>query len=205
MDESTILEYFEEKQLEYRHYSCEQLMHILNFTEHVEIEERRNALFFKRVEYICKAENFKSAIERDKGCKQIKRYLKKYCGIEDELATHTADKLNSACRVHAHFTKIVSNCSKCTNVDIRDLTIKELSLAVNISWVIRRSVLTKPNKKVPSNIPIEIDEGSVLRSIEELLNSGWYEQARCNPVLVANILNRINARVINSCIYARRK
>ena len=44
-----------------------------------------------------------------------------------------ANKINKGSRVYRMFATIVGNVSRCTDLDIRELTIQELSLAVNLS------------------------------------------------------------------------
>ena len=48
------------------------------------------------------AECFKEADVRDSEYKQIKRYLTKYCCMNNDLAQANADKINLACRVYKH-------------------------------------------------------------------------------------------------------
>jgi len=174
---------------------------MLDFVEYVAIEDKMTELFQQRVMYICMANNFRMAMERDYGRKQIKRFLV-ICGYDHRLSRSTAEKLNLARRVYTHFAEIVNNCFKYPSIDIRNLTINELSLAKNLYWVIKRSVEVKPKKRIPKDVPVEVDEGSVLQSVEELTNSTWFQQARDNPVLVAGIISRINERVINQAIFS---
>ena len=112
-----------------------------------------------------------------------------------------ADSLNEARRVYNRLDNIVQNRCSCSHVDIRELTIHELYLANSLSWVIRRSAEVKPKMKVPDNIPQPVDSGSVQNSLNEILNSVWYQQAKNNPLLVASILQGISTRVVNDSIY----
>ena len=73
-------------------------MELMNFTEYVIIEEKKTELFRNKLNYLCMANNFKAAMERDYHCKQILRFLKKHWGYDDNSAKHTADKLNQARR-----------------------------------------------------------------------------------------------------------
>ena len=141
------------------------------------------------------------ALERDYRRKQVKRHLLK-CGYDDARATSKATKLNLGRRVYKHFDEIVANCNRFPNVDIRNLTLDELILAKNLSWVIKRSVEVKPKKRIPADVPVQVDEGSVLQSVDELTNSTWFRQAQDNPALVASILSRISERVINQAIFS---
>ena len=187
MDVPRIMNMFEESKVLMNTSHCDRLMEMLDFVEYVAIEDKMTELFQQRVMYICMANNFRMAMERDYGRKQIKRFLV-ICGYDDRVARSTAEKLNLARRVYTHFAEIVNNCFKCPSIDIRNLTINELSLAKNLSWVIKRSVEVKPKKRIPKDVPVEVDEGSVLQSVEELTNSTWFQQAQDNPVLVASIL-----------------
>ena len=114
-------------------------------------------------------------------------------------------KSNQGSRVYRKFATIVGNFSRCTNLDIRDLTIKELSLAVNLSWVIRRNALIKAKKKVPIDVPVVVDEQSVQETVEDILDSRWYKDTKDNPALVASILNRISERVVSTSLYNPQK
>ena len=202
MDERTLLGYFEEKKRQYSTFGCDRLLQLLNFNEYYDREQKKTDLFFKRLDFICMAESLKIAMARETRYKQIKRYLKTYRGMDDVAAQHNADKINQCSRIYKKFSIIVRNCAQCFDMDIRDLTIKELSLAVNLSWVFRRSVLTKPSKKVPVERPIVVDQESVQQSVDEILSSRWYSDAKKNPALVANIMNRISERIVNSSLYA---
>ena len=68
-----------------------------------------------------------------------------------------ADKYNEGSRIYNKFPLIVNNCARCYGIDIRDLTLKELSLAINMSWLVRRAVLTKAKKKaVPGDVSVDV-------------------------------------------------
>ena len=60
----------------------------------------------------------------------------------------------------------------------------------------------KPKVKVPNNMPQAIDGGSVQNSINEILNSVWYQQAKDNPQLLASILRGISMHVVSNSIYS---
>ena len=139
MDLRTIINYFEERKVYFHTFNCERLMNSLNFNEYIDREVRKSELFLKKVDFVCMAESLKSAVERETGYKQIKRYLKIYWDMDDSPAQHNADKYNEGSRIYRNFSVIVNNCTKCANIDIRNFTIHELSLAANLSWVMRRS------------------------------------------------------------------
>ena len=142
-------------------------------------------------------------MERESGYKQLKRYFSSECGMTDAAAKPCADKYNEGNRIYNKFPLIVNNCTQCHGIDIRDLTVKELSLAVNMSWLIRRAALTKSKQKaVPQDVAVDVDFMSVQQSVEQILASNWYSVARENPALVANIMNQISDRVVSSSQYS---
>ena len=205
MDVNTVLRYFEERKLLYSSYHGDLLLQSLNVNEFVYREERRSDLFLKRIDYVCMSENLKVAMVRETACKQLKRYLKTYHGMDNTHAQRFADKINLGSRIYRRFTTIVGNFSRCPDLDIRDHTIKELSLAVHLSWLIRRNALIKTKKKVPVDAPIVVDEQSFQQSVEDIFNSRWYKDARDNPTLVASILNRISDLVVSTSLYKSQK
>ena len=118
------------------------------------------------------------------------------------IAQHNADKYNEGSRIYNKFPFIVNNCARCHGIDIRDLTLKELSLAINMSWLLRRAVLTKAKKKnIPRDVAVDVDLASVQQSVDQILASDWYAAARDNPALVANIMNQISERIVRESQY----
>jgi hypothetical protein len=144
-------------------------------------------------------------MERDYSCKQIKTFLKKHWGYDDPHATRTADRLNEARRVYIRFPKIVENCASVPYVDIRDLDMHELYLAYTPSWVIKRNAESKPKRKLPDDVPVDVDLGSVEQTKRDICNSDWYQTARKHPKLVASILSGITTFVLNDSIYRSQK
>ena len=201
MDERQVFEMIDEATFNMDNSTCDELVDLLNYVEYVLIEDKKTELFKKRINYICLANSFQAAMERDYNMKQICRFLKKHWNYDDRTAKQMADRLNEARRVYKGLDNIVSNCCSCPHVDIRGLTIHELYLANSLSWVIRRSADVKPKVKIPGDIPHPIDGGSVLRSINEILQSVWYQQAKDNPQLVASTLQGISTRIVNDSIY----
>lgn len=110
MNAESVLRFIDERRRHLGSLNCSQLMGWLNYTEYVDIEEKKNCLFEKRIEYVTMAECFKNAMERESGFKQVKRYLKKYGGMSDELAQKNADKINRASRVYKQIPTIIQNC-----------------------------------------------------------------------------------------------
>ena len=126
MDVPRIMNMFEESKVLMNTSHCDRLMEMLDFVEYVAIEGKKTELFQQRVIYICMANNFRMAMERDYGRKQIKRLLV-ICWYEDRVARSTAEKLNLARRVYTHFAEIVNNCFKCPSIDIKEGIYKRTS------------------------------------------------------------------------------
>ena len=116
-------------------FNCDTLSKMLDNKEYVEIEDKKDELFFKRIDYIAMALSFKANMKFGSNMKQVKTYLKKVLLMKEYRAQTNADKINLACRVSKNLNKIVNNCTK-SGVDIRDLSLKELSLTLTLSWVI---------------------------------------------------------------------
>ena len=170
--------------------------------EYIDIEDKKRSLFLNRIDFICMANCLKIAMQRESGYKQLKRYLTTEYGMSEAIAQHNADKYNEGSRIYNKFPLIVNNCAQCHGIDIRDLTIKELSLAINMSWLVRRAVLTKAKKKVvPRDVAVDVDLASVQQSVDQMLSSNWYAAARDNPALVTNIMNQISDRVVRDSQY----
>ena len=123
------------------------MLQALNYKEYVGIESKKHDLFLQRIEFICMANCLKQAMARESGYKQLKRYLVNEWGMSDADAQHDPDKYNEGSRIYHKFPVIVNNCAQCPNLDIRNLTVNELSLATNLSWVIRRSTMTRDKRK----------------------------------------------------------
>ena len=115
-----VVTYFNAQNQYYSAFTGQALIAALCVKEYVEIELRKDELFFKRVDFICMARSLKFAMERESGYKQLKRYLVAECGMTDADAQHNTDKYNVGCRIHDKFQLIVNNCAECTNIDIRD-------------------------------------------------------------------------------------
>ena len=131
-------------------------------------------------------------------------YLKTHCGMDDAEAKHNADKYNEGRHTYDKFSVIVDNCMRRTNADIRDLTPNELSLDVNFSCVLRRSAKIK-RKETANGIPVTVDEQSVQKSVDDIINSQCYTEARGDTGLVATIMNRIRERMVGNSIYSSQR
>ena len=121
--------------------------------------------------------------------------------FSEDAATTTANKLNEARRVYPRLDNIVGNCCSCPDVDIRDLTIHELYLANTLSWVIKRNAEVKPKVRLPKDVPVPVDAGSIELTKQEILNSDWFNTACQIPTLAASIMSSIATRVIDESIY----
>ena len=202
MDANAILELFEEKKTQFIAFSGEELIRSLNVMEYIDMEDKKCQLFLNRIEFICMSNCLKIAMQRESGYKQLKRYLSAECGMCDAVAKHNADKYNEGSRIYSKFPLIVNNCAQCHGIDIRDLTLKELYLASNMSWLIRRAALTRSKKNsVPHEVALDVDLMSIQESVDKILASNWYALAKENPALVANIMNQISDRVVNHSTY----
>lgn len=205
MDIQDIFEVIDQSTFDMDNSTCDELMHEMDHLEYVIIEDGRTHLFEKRINYICMANSFYSAMERDYNCKQMKTFFKKHWEYDDARAQKTADKLNGARRVHPRLEIIVRNCCSVRQVDIRDLTIHEMYLAYNLSWVLKRNAEVKPKARVPDDVPVDVDAGSVEETKRHILNADWYLAACHTPNLVATILSGISTHVMNDSIYKSQK
>ena len=200
MDENQALQMYATTNQTMDGRSCVELLPYIEFEE-TELHNREMEVFQLRLQLICASHEFKVAMFRDYGRKSIKPFLMRYWLYDDTKATSTANKLNEAHRVFQNFAQITKNCFKCPHVKIFRLDMHELYLAKNMTWVIKQSVDIKPASRTPPDVPIPIDAGSVEDSVQAILASDWYRDARDNPFLVANILKNITSRVINDSVY----
>ena len=202
MDASAITTYLADKKQEYSRLQSHQLVQHLHYKEYVEIETKKDELFKKKIEFISMAKSLREAMVRDTGYRQLKRYFVEMIGMADEDAKHAADKYNEGSRIYDKFPKILQNLSNCPALDIRDLTIHELSLAGSQNWVIRRTALSKSKKK-PANgtVPAPIDWNDVQLRVDDIVARNWFDDAKDNPSLVAYIMDKINERVVGKTLY----
>ena len=99
MDHRAIFEIIDAAVFDMENSTCDELMQLQNFVEYVVIEDKKTELFQDRINFICLANCFAAAMERDYNCKQIKTFLKR-SGFSEDAATKTANKLNEARRVY---------------------------------------------------------------------------------------------------------
>ena len=202
MDVAAITTYLTDKKQEYSQFPSHQLVQYLHYKEYVEIETKKDELFKKKIEFISMSKSLREVMVRDTGYRQLKRYFVEMIGMADEEAKHAADKYNEGSRIYDKFSKVLQNVSNCPGLDIRDLTIHELSLAGTQNWVIRRAALSKSKKK-PANgtIPAAIDWNDVQLTVDDIVASNWFDDAKDNPPLVAYIMDKINERVVGKALY----
>ena len=113
MDVNEIMRYFEERMNIYSGLGSEQLVNSLNTNEYIDREAKKTSLFLKKLDFICLSETLKAAVKRETGYKQLKRYLKRYCDMDDTQAHISADKFNEASRLYKKFATVLSNCAQC--------------------------------------------------------------------------------------------
>ena len=91
------MDYFDQKRYEYSLLTRNQLMEWLLSTEFTEIEDLKDKIFKKRLDYFLLAKCLKEKMLRETGYKQLKRYLVYEFGMEDTDAKEAAIKYNKAC------------------------------------------------------------------------------------------------------------
>ena len=201
MDALTITRYLADRKREYAQLHSQQLLQSLHIKEYVEIEDKKDELFKKRLEFISMSKSLREVMAVETGYRQLKRYFVEMIGMSDEDAACAADKYNEGSRIFDKFPQILQNLSNCPSLDIRDLTIHELSLAGKQNWVLRRSALSKkPRKSADGNVPTPVDWNDVQVSVDALVRSRWFDEAKSNPPLVAYIMENINQRVVGRAL-----
>ena len=127
--------------------SHREVLQSLHYKEYVEIEEEKDKIFKKRLDYFLLAKCLKEAMVNQTGFSQFKRYFVHEIGMDDHEAQRAADQYNRAYRTYNNFDVIVRNVAEFPKIDIRDLPINELPLAVNKDWVRRRAAMVIGKKK----------------------------------------------------------
>ena len=118
MDYREVFEMIDEASFNMDNSTCDELVGLLNYVEYVVIEDKKTELFKKRINFICLANSFQAAMERDYKMKQICRFLKKHWNYDERSAKQMADRLNEARRVYKRLNNIVNNCCSCSHVDM---------------------------------------------------------------------------------------
>ena len=88
--------------------------------------------------------------------KQLKRYLVSVKGMDSDEAQLCSNKYNRACRTYDKFPLIIKNVSSFPKIDIRDLNINQLHMAVNMAWLHRHNAIQlrmDQSHKDPTDIP----------------------------------------------------
>ena len=81
MDENTIIDYLHEKRVAYSVLSHRQVLQSLRFKEYIEIEEKKDEVFKKRMDFFVLAKCLKEAMVWETGYRQLKRYLVNEIGL----------------------------------------------------------------------------------------------------------------------------
>ena len=198
MDSLAITTYLSDRKTEYSRLHTRQILQALHVKEYVEIENKKDELFKKKMEFLSMSKSLREVMLRETGHRQLKRYLVDMIGMTNDAATHAADKYNEGSRIYDKFPQVLRNLSRCPELDIRDLTIHELSLAGKPSWVLRRSALLGNKKKPSANktIATPVDWADVQLSVDDITASQWFDTAKSNPPMVAYIMDKINETVV---------
>ena len=199
------MDYFREKSVQYSLMFHREILDSIQHKEYIDLENKKNEVFQKRLDYYVLAKCLKEAMLVQTGYKQFKRYFSEEIGMNDERATIAANKYNLACRTYKKFDVIVKNVAEFPKVDIRDIPINELPLAVEKDWVRRRSAMIKGTKRKAVDAGCNYDVGSVEESVQQIFSSEWYKNAKLDPSLVVHIMNEISSKVVKESQYAARR
>ena len=199
------MDYFREKSVQYSLMFHREILESIQHKEYIDLENKKNEVFQERLDYYVLAKCLKEAMLVQTGYKQFKRYFSEEIGMNDERATIAANKYNLAFRTYKKFDVIVKNVAEFPKVDIRDIPINELPLAVEKDWVRRRSAMIKGTKRKAVDAGCNYDVGSVEESVQQIFSSEWYKNAKLDPSLVAHIMNEISSKVVKESQYAARR
>ena len=147
MDEDFVIDYFKLKHREFSRLTQHELFNSLLVNEYRDMEELKDSIFKRRLEYFTLAKCLKEKMISETGRKQLKRYLVVEFGMHDERARKTAKQYNAACRTYDKFRNILRNVSLFPKIDVRDLNIKQLQLAVNENWLRRYNAMLPSSNK----------------------------------------------------------
>ena len=135
MDTSrAISDYLTAKCRDYSSLPHRDLYDLLKYKE-VDIEKEKDIMFRKKLDYFSLANHLKQAMLRDTGYKQLKPYFRYEIGLNEDDAKRAANRYNSACKTYNNFNIIVKNVACFPKIDIRDLTLCQLKLAVKMEWL----------------------------------------------------------------------
>ena len=93
MDEVEIQQYFENKRRSYSQLNHAAIVNMLYHKEYVEIEDLKEVLFEKRLDYFSLAHQSKESMLLQTGYKQLNRYFVNEIGLSVVAAKSVADKL----------------------------------------------------------------------------------------------------------------
>ena len=206
---TSIMAYFNEKRVEYSLLTRSDLMESLLTKEYVEIEELKEEIFKKRLDYFLLANCLKEKMLCETGYKQLKRYFVYEVGMEDGQAKQAAMKYNKACRTYNSFGKIIKNVALFPKVDIRDLNINQIQLAVAEDWVRRhnamlRGVDKRKNEEPHNENNSSINWADVETSFRYLQSCNWYKKAKTDPSQMAFIMDTLSSRAVNDAQHVSR-
>ena len=203
MDNDTIMDYLQRKTTEFSLLSHHEVLNSLRYKELVEIEDLKDEIFKKRLDFFVLANCLKEAMMFQTGYKQLKRYLVNEIGLDDQKARVTAEKYNKASRTYKKLTTIIRNIAAYPKLDIRDLSIAELHLAVREDWVRRRSALIKrvEQNTVNGNSQAPVDWGDVQQTAQYIFSTDWFKKAKDDPNLVTYIMTELSGQVVRQSQY----
>lgn len=125
---------------------------------------------------------------------------------EQSTATITADKYNEGARVYDRMDGILENINYVVDIDIRDLSLHELSLAHNRSWLVRRSTLSKKKMRKKANrrgqpgLLDNVDWGDVQNSVNFLKSQNWFLTVQQDPDVVSTVMHHVSDRLVYKSI-----
>ena len=201
MDIHHIAVYTQAQIMRHSVYTGSDLLVALNHKEYVDIENSKDVLFEKRLDFLSMAVAMKTVMRRESHyTSSLKLYFIHCLQKPNNKQTEAeAFKYNQANRTFESLGDTYANCLK-HQVDIRDLSIQELYLARKEIFVLQRRASVKMAKKqepVPQGgTAIDVDQQSVNDTIDEILAAPWYIAAKSNPSLVATILQNISNRIL---------
>ena len=199
MDEEFVARYLKERKVEFIELDGDVIFNSLQRIEYLDIEEIKDELFKKRLDYFVLAKCLKEKMHLESSYRQLKRYFVSVKGMNGDEAKLCANKYNRACRTYDKFTTIMKNVSSFPKIDIRDLNINQLHMAVNLDWLHRLNAIqlrSEPITKDPTVLHSTIDWADVESSMRCLQNCDWYKKAKSNPSEMAYIFNIISSRAI---------
>ena len=179
MDTSrAISDYLNDKCRDYSSLPHRDLYDLLKYKE-VDIEKEKDIMFRKKLDYFSLANHLKQAMLRDTGYKQLKPYFRHEIGLNDDDAKRAANRYNSACKTYKNFDIIVKNVAYFPKIDIRDLTLSQLKLAVKMEWLyLHNASLRSDGEKRPANDELDqqqVDWNDVYKVEDVIFNSNWYK------------------------------